>query len=68
MTTDQASAIQREVDQLIDLQIATMRQKSPLTSAHLFVYQLRSVKMAILYKELDRIKRTELVMKFAKAS
>jgi len=68
MITDWASAIQREVDQLIDLQIATLSQESPLTSVQLLEYRLRFEKIQTLYRELDRIKRTERAIKFANAS
>ena len=68
MTTDLASGIQRELDQLIDLQITTLGQESSLTSAQLLDYHLRSEKIKALYRELDRIKRTRQAMKFVNAS
>jgi len=68
MITDRASAIQYEVDQLIDLQIMTMKQESPLTSAQLLDYNLRFARIQELYRELDRINRTKLAMKFANVS
>jgi hypothetical protein len=68
MSTDQASAIQRKVHQLIDLQITTLSQKSPLTSAQLLEYHLRSERIQMLCRELDRINRTNLVIKYATAS
>ncbi len=68
MITDPASAIQNEVDQLIDLQIMTMKQESPLTSAQLLDYNLRFERIQELYRELDRINRAKFAMKFASAS
>ncbi len=63
LITDRASAIQREVDQLIDLQIATLRDESPLTSDQLMDYHLRFEIIQELYRELDQINRTRLVLK-----
>ena len=66
MTSDNpASAIKHEVDQLVDLQIETLRQKSSLTSAQLADYQIRSEKIRSLYGELDQIARTRVAHKFA---
>ena len=61
MTTGRAASIQLEVDQLIDLQIKTLNQNSSLTSSELFDYHARSRKLEGLCRELDKIKRTELV-------
>lgn len=68
MNTDPASAVQNEVDQLIDLQIMTMKQESPLTSAQLLDYNLRFERIQELYRELDQINRTKLAMEFANVS
>jgi hypothetical protein len=68
MTPDQASTLQHEVDQLIDLQITTLRQQSSLTSAQLHDYHLRFQKIQALYEELDRINPSKLASKFATAS
>jgi hypothetical protein len=68
MITDPASAIKREVLQLIDLQIATLRQDSSLNSSELIDYKARSEKIRTLYVELDRIVRTRVEFKFPKAS
>ena len=57
MMTDPASAIKREVHQLVDLQIDTLRQPSCLTTSDLFDYRVRSQKIAVLYQELDQIRR-----------
>ncbi len=65
MTTDRASAIQREVEQLIDLQIALLSQESSLSSAQLMDYNSRFETIQILYRELDQIRRAEVVLKFA---
>jgi len=58
MMTDPASAIKREVHQLIDLQIETLRQESSLNVSQLLDYQARSERIRTLYGELDRIGRT----------
>jgi hypothetical protein len=42
MITDPASGIKREVLQLIDLQIETLKRESSLDSSHLQDYQARS--------------------------
>jgi hypothetical protein len=57
MITDPASAIKREVFQLIDLQIATLRQESSLDSSELQDFRARSKRLRELYEELDRIGR-----------
>lgn len=67
MITDWESVIRRKVDQLVNLQIATLGQESPLTSAQLHDYRVRFETIQKLYIELDRIKRTELAIKFANA-
>jgi hypothetical protein len=68
MITDPASAIKREVLQLIDLQIETLRRDSSLNSAELIDYKARSEKICTLYGELDRIGRTRVEAKFPRAS
>jgi hypothetical protein len=57
MITDPASAIKREVFQLIDLQIATLRQQSSLDFSQLRDFRDRSKRLRELYEELDRIGR-----------
>ena len=57
MMTDPASAIKREVHQLVDLQIQTLRQPSCLTTSDLLDYRVRSNKLTVLYQELDPIRR-----------
>ena len=54
--TDPASAIKRELDNLITQQIATLRRKAALTNEDLEEYHTRSVKLDILFRELDRSK------------
>ncbi len=54
--TDPASAIKRELEILIDQQIVTLRQSTSLTPAELDEYHMRSAKLDILYRELDRRK------------
>jgi hypothetical protein len=58
MITDAASAIEREVLQLIDLQIETLKQDSSLDHFQLQDYQARSERIRTLYRELDRVRRT----------
>jgi len=67
MITDPASAIKREVLQLIDLQIETLKRQSSLDSAELLDYQARSKQIRTLYRELDRIGRTQPGLKSARA-
>ena len=55
MITDTATTIRREVLQLIDLQIETLKQNSSLDAAQLNAYKARSERIRKLYKELDRI-------------
>jgi hypothetical protein len=57
MITEPASAIKRDVLQLIDLQIATLRQESSLDSSQLKDFRARSKRLRELYGELDRIGR-----------
>jgi hypothetical protein len=56
MITDPASGIKREVLQLIDLQIETLKQESSLDSSHLQDYRARSERIRQLYGELDQIR------------
>jgi hypothetical protein len=60
MMTDPTSAIKREVHQLIDLQIETLRQPSNLTASELVDYRVRSKKITVLYHELDQLQRASL--------
>jgi len=64
MITDPASAIKREVLQLIDLQIETLRRDSPLNSSELLDYKARSEGIRTLYAELDRIRRVRVSSSF----
>jgi hypothetical protein len=68
MVTDPASAIKREVFQLIEWQIATLRQQSYLDSSQLQDFRARSERIRKLYRELDRIGRARTAFKFARAS
>jgi hypothetical protein len=58
--TDPASAIKREIPQLIDVQIETLKQRSSFDSFQLKDYQARSQRIRKLYVELDRIGPTQL--------
>jgi hypothetical protein len=54
MTTP-ASAIKDEVRVLIDIQIKTFGQPTPLTSSQLHEFHYRSEKISTLCQELNRI-------------
>jgi hypothetical protein len=60
MVTDPASGISHEVQQLVQLQIDTLRLESSLTSSQLWEYHSRSQRIAALYKELDQIRRDRI--------
>jgi uncharacterized protein with von Willebrand factor type A (vWA) domain len=68
MITDPASAIKRQVYQLIDLQIEILRQDSSLNPSELLDYNARSKRIRTLFDELDRMGRTKFDRKFARAS
>ena len=68
MMTDPASAIKRQVHQLVDLQIETLRQPSCLTTSDLLDYRVRSKTIAGLYQELDQIRRTSFKGQLRRAS
>jgi hypothetical protein len=68
MMTDPASAIKREVHQLVDLQIQRLRQPSCLTTSDLVDYRGRSKKITVLYQELDQIRRTSFKGQLRRAS
>lgn len=68
MMTDPATAIKREVLQLVELQIETLRQKGCLTDSELEHYRARSEKIARLYQEIDRIVRARIDLRSARAS
>jgi hypothetical protein len=66
MMTDPAAAITREVHQLVELQIQTLRQESSLTSSELVDYHIRSGKITMLERELDRIRRKSLELRLGR--
>jgi hypothetical protein len=70
MMTDPATAIKREVFQLIDQQIEILRQDGRLTDSDLDQLRLRSGRISELYQELDRVVRSRIsaVPRFARAS
>ncbi|MFZ0859039.1 MAG: hypothetical protein WCA27_07775 [Candidatus Sulfotelmatobacter sp.] len=68
MMTDPASAIKREVHQLVDLQIETLQQPSRLTTSDLLDYRVRSKKITVLYHELDQIRRASFKGQLRSAS
>jgi hypothetical protein len=57
MMTDPASAIKREVHQLVNLQIEALRQPSCLTTSDVSDHRVRSEKIITLYRELDPMQR-----------
>ena len=67
MITEPATDIKREVLQLIDLQIATLRQDSSLDSSQLQDFRARSKRLRELYKEIDRIGRARSRAEFRSA-
>ena len=58
--TDPASAIQREVDQLINSQIEILRQSSFLTDSELVEYRTRAERIDNLVSMLDRIENEKI--------
>ena len=68
MMTDPASAIKREVHQLVDLQIETLRQPSRLTASDLSDYRVRSEKITTLFHELDQMRRASFEWPLRRAS
>ena len=58
MMTDPASAIKNEVDQLIELQIQTLRRESCLETTDLLDYGARAERIRTLYQALDRITKS----------
>ena len=63
MVTDPASGIRHEVQQLIQLQIETLRLESSLTSSQLWEYHSRAHRITTLYRELDQIRRDRIKYK-----
>jgi hypothetical protein len=68
MVTDPASGIKHEVQQLIQLQIDTLRLKSSLTSSQLSEYHSRSQRITAMYRELDQIRRDRIKYELKTAS
>jgi hypothetical protein len=68
MMTDPAPAIKREVFQLIELQIETLKREGPLNDSDLEEYRARSGEIARLYRELDGMKRIRSEWRLASAS
>jgi len=69
MMTTPATAIKDEVRKLIQAQIETLGQRSPLTSSELREYHGRAEKIKQLGQELDRIGTMAVVAeKFRRAS
>jgi hypothetical protein len=57
MMTDPAFPIKNEVQQLVDVQIDTLRKPSSLTSFEPNEYHSRSKRITTLYEKLDLIAR-----------
>jgi hypothetical protein len=57
MMSDSAFPIKNRVQQLIDIQIDTLRKPSSLTSSELDEYHSRSERITTLYQNLDLIAR-----------
>jgi hypothetical protein len=68
MMTDPASAVRREVFQLVELQIETLRQEGRLSESALFEYHARSEKITELYHEIDRVVRARFDWRSVRAS
>lgn len=68
MMTDPASAIKREVLQLVELQIGTLRQEGSLNETALVEYHERSEKITELYQKIDRIVRSRIDFRSARAA
>ena len=68
MLTDPAPDLKREVHQLVDLQIQTLKQQSALTSSQLHDYKQRSERIRLLYRELDRMGRAKIGLELDRAS
>lgn len=57
MMTDPAFAIKHTVQQLVDVQIDTLRTPSSLTSSELDEYRSRSERISTLYEQLHLVVR-----------
>jgi len=68
MMTDPASAIRREVFQLVELQIEALRQEGRLSDSALIEYHARSEKITELYHEIDRVVRARFDSRSVRAS
>ena len=68
MLTYPASGIRYEVQELIQLQIDTLRLESSLTSSQLWEYHSRAHKITTLYRELDQIRRDHVKYELRTAS
>ena len=60
LVTDLVCGIRHEVQQLIQLQIDTLRLESSLTPSELWDYHSRSQRITALYRELDQIRRDRI--------
>jgi hypothetical protein len=68
MMTDPATAIKRQVFQLVELQIEILRQEGRLSDSALTEYHARSEKITELYNEIDRVVRARFDWRSAHVS
>ena len=66
MVTDPAFPIKREVLQLVDVRIDTLRREGCLTTSDLADCHTRSEKITELYHQIDRIGRTRIDLRSAR--
>ena len=68
MMRDPATAIKREVLQLVDRQIETLRHEGGMTDSILVDYHTRFEKIIKLYQEIDRMGKTRIEFSLLPAS
>ena len=67
--TTLTTAIKDEMQELIDIQVVTFGQPSPLTPSELIEYRYRAERIKLLGQELDRIgSRVILDQRFGRAA
>jgi uncharacterized protein with von Willebrand factor type A (vWA) domain len=68
MMTDPATAIKREVFQLVELQIEALRREGRLSDSALNEYHARSEKITELYHQIDLVVRARFDRRTVRAS
>jgi len=63
--TETASTRERELDQLVQMQICTLGRKAPLSSSELNEYSSRSERIRVLRRELEQVARERLKAEMA---